>query len=147
VTSVREQARPLAEEAGVEVLDVEVKGSGPRTLVRVTVDRKGGVDLGACQQLSRALSARLDDADPIAGRYQLEVTSPGTSWPLREQRDFDRVEGRAVLVQRRETENRVVQLRGTVRQAAPQAVELDVDGTAVTVPYDEIVKATQTLPW
>ncbi|MGH3666637.1 MAG: ribosome maturation factor RimP [Egibacteraceae bacterium] len=146
-TTIRRQLAPLAAAGGVDVVDVQVKGSGPRTLVRVVVDRKGGVDLGACQTLSHELSRRLDEVDPIAGRYQLEVTSPGTDRPLRDQRDFDRVEGRAVLVHRREADDRVVQVRGTVTQAAPAAVVLDSDGEALHIGYDEIVKATQALPW
>ncbi len=143
---VRSFAQPLADGAGLDLIDVEVKGSGPRTLVRVTVDRKGGVDLAACQQLSRDLSRRLDDADPIEGRYQLEVTSPGVKHPLRGQRDFDRVEGRLVLVHAREDE-RVVQVKGTVVEAADGVVALDVDGDVVSIPYSDIDKATQALPW
>jgi ribosome maturation factor RimP len=124
---------------------VQVKGAGSRMLVRIVVDRKGGVDLTTCQRLSRDLSAALDAANPIEGRYVLEVTSPGVDRPLADQAAFDRVEGRPVLVRRRDQP----EVRGTVRAARADAVALDVDGCdeAVWVPYDEIVKATQELPW
>lgn len=146
--SVRDLAGPLAAEADVDLVDVQVKGTGPRRLVRVMVDRKGGVDLATCQEVSRRLSAALDEHDPIAERYSLEVTSPGTSHPLHGQRAFERVEGRGVLVQRRSAgDDRVEQVRGTVRDADADVVVLDVDGDEVRVPYGEIVKATQTLPW
>ena len=145
--AVRVAAQPLTDAAGLDLVDVQVKGSGPRTLVRVIVDRKGGVDLSLCQKLSKDLSARLDDADPIANRYSLEVTSPGIDWPLRTQRDFDRIEGRAVRIRRRGEQEHVDELTGTVRAAEPDGVLIDIDGTNERIAYDEIVSAKQTLPW
>ncbi|HEY8341279.1 MAG TPA: ribosome maturation factor RimP [Egibacteraceae bacterium] len=144
---VRALTEPLAAAAGLDLIAVEVKGAGSRTLVRVVVDRKGGVDLATCQALSRELSEALDAEDPIAGRYTLEVTSPGVDHPLTDQRAFYRVEGRSVLVHRTTGEDRLEQIRGTVVAAEPDAVVLDVDGEEVRVPYAEVAKATQTLPW
>jgi ribosome maturation factor RimP len=144
--TVRVHAQPLADAAGLDLVDVEVKGTGPRTLVRVKVDRKGGVELAECQQLSRDLSRLLDEADPIDSRYQLEVSSPGVNHPLRTQRDFDRVEGRLVAI-RRGGGDQADAVKGTVRVAAPDHVVLDVDGAELAVAYDEIETATQALPW
>lgn len=144
---VRDLAHDEAVSAGVELLDVQLKGAGGRRLVRVVIDRKGGVTLGTCQALSRGLSARLDAADPIGGRYSLEVTSPGTDWPLTDQRAFDRVEGREVLVHRRGSDGRVDQLRGRVSHADTDAVELVTSDRRITIPYRVIVKASQVLPW
>jgi ribosome maturation factor RimP len=144
--AIRALATPLAEAADADLIDVQVKGTGARMLVRVVVDRKGGIDLASCHQLSRDLSTALDAADPIDGRYVLEVTSPGVDHPLTDRAAFDRVEGRAVLVHLRSPEA-VRQMRGTVKVADEDAVVLDVDGQDVRVPYGEIVKATQALPW
>ena len=138
---------PLADAAGLDLVDVQLKGAGSRTLLRIVVDRKGGVDLDACQQLSRRISSELDDADPLEGRYVLEVTSPGVDHPLEGQRAFDRVQGRAVLVHRRTEADSVVQVRGNVLAANPDDVVLDVDGDHVAIGYGDIVKATQALPW
>jgi ribosome maturation factor RimP len=142
---IRDLAEPLAASSGLDLVDVELK-QGPRTLVRVVVDRKGGVDLATCQDMSRRLSDALDADDPVEGRYALEVTSPGVDRPLTDRRAFDRVEGRPVLVHRSDGGG-VVQLRGTVAAAEEDAVVLDVDGSPLRIPYDEIVKATQQLPW
>jgi ribosome maturation factor RimP len=144
---VADLARPLADDAGLDLVAVDVRGSGPRQLVKVVVDRKGGVDLATCQRLSERLSARLDEVDVIDARYALEVTSPGVDWPLRDQRDFDRVEGRTVLVHRRADADTLTEVRGTVLAAEDDAVLLDVDGNRLRVPYAEVAKATQTLPW
>ena len=143
---VRGFVQPLADDAGLDLIDVVVKGSGSRTMVKVTVDRKGGVGLGECQELSRQLSRHLDDADPIDSRYQLEVSSPGVTHPLRTQRDFDRVEGKLVVVHRRDGDA-VAEVRGTVVEAAQAEVVLDADGDRVSIAYDDVHKATQALPW
>jgi ribosome maturation factor RimP len=140
---IRALAVPFADAASADLVDVQVKGAGSRMLVRVVVDRKGGIDLATCQRLSRELSDALDADDPIEGRYVLEVSSPGLDHPLTDRAAFDRVEGRLVDVRLRDEEP----VRGTVSAAEADAVVLDVDGDAVRVPYDEIVKATQALPW
>jgi len=142
-TKIEAAAEDLATAAGLDLVGVEVKGQGSRQVVRVIVDRKGGVDLAACQQLSKALSAQLDATDPVPGGYTLEVTSPGVDHPLEGQRAFDRVEGKLVRIIRHEG----AELRGTVRTATDDAVVVDVDGEDVQVPYAQIAKATQALPW
>ena len=147
--AIRALAAPIAERVGLDLVDVEVKGGGKQRLVRVIVDRTGGVDLQSCQRVSEELSRELDDADadPFASSYQLEVTSPGTGRALRDRAAFDRIRGREVLVQRARQDQPPVHLTGVVRTADDEAVELEVEGTTVRVPYDEVVKATQTLPW
>jgi ribosome maturation factor RimP len=142
-------ARPLADDAGLDLVEVRVTGEGTRRRVKVVVDRKGGVDLAACQALSRALGQALDDADPLPQRYTLEVTSPGTDRPLVDQRSFDRVEGRRVkAILREEDGESTREVRGTVTAAGEAAAVLTADdGTTVELPYDRIVKATQELPW
>jgi ribosome maturation factor RimP len=145
--AVREHAQPLAEAAGLDLVAVEVKGAGPQTLVRVRVDRKGGVDVAACQKLSKDLSAALDESDPIDNRYQLEVTSPGVDHPLQTRRDFDRVEGRLVAVRHKTGDEDVAEVKGKVLEATADAVVVEAAGDRVAVPYAEIVSASQTLPW
>lgn len=146
---IREMAHQEAGGEGVDVLAVELKGEGSRQLVRVVVDRKGGVPLDICQRISQRLSRRLDTADPIAERYTLEVTSPGVEWPLDDRASFDRVEGREVLIHRRGQDDRVEQIRGRVVHAGRDAVEVNNNDKAgtVAVAYDDIVKAAQALPW
>lgn len=135
--------RPLTEQHDAVLLEVEVKGGGPRTRVRVVVDRKGGIDVGTCQKISKALARTMDEVDPLEGRYTLEVTSPGTDRRLADQQDFDMIEGRPVRILTFSEE----EVRGTVLAAHADGVELDADGGSVTVAYGEIRKATQELPW
>lgn len=147
---LRAHAEPIVRRHGLDLVDIEIKGGGGRRLVRVVVDRKGGVDLASCREVNEELSGALDAAeeDPISGSYALEVTSPGTNRPLRDRAAFDRVEGREVLVHRSREDAPPLQVTGTVVAAHDDAVELRVDGDeTLRVPYDEVVKATQKLPW
>lgn len=147
VDLVRAHAEPLVARADLDLVEVQVRGEGPRRVVKVIVDRKGGVDVERCTAVSRQLSDRLDEIEALEAGYVLEVTSPGIDHPLTDQRSFDRVEGRSVLVHRRGADGRLDQIRGTVKAADAEAVVLDVNSEAVRVPYADIAKATQSLPW
>ena len=98
---LRDVIEPLARSAGYDLEDLSVVRMGRRHVVRVTVDRDGGVGLDAVAELSRDISHGLDDAESaagefIAGEYQLEVSSPGTDRPLTEPRHWRRNVGRLV---------------------------------------------------
>lgn len=90
---ILELVSPIAEEVGVEVLKVRVSGGRSSRLVQVIVDRRGGVDSESLERVSRGLALQLDVEDLIAGKYRLELTSPGLDWPLETAADFDRYEG------------------------------------------------------
>src|SRR5512139_844724 len=76
---VRAVIEPVVAAQGLELFDLEQAGP----VLRVTVDRPGGVDMEAIASTTRALSRALDEHDPIAGHYTLEVSSPGLERPLR----------------------------------------------------------------
>jgi ribosome maturation factor RimP len=121
---VRDLVLPILSRHDVELYDVEVRGG----LVRVVVDRADGVDLGTIGAVTRAVSRALDDADPIANRYTLEVTSPGVERPLRTAEQFARAVGEVVKVRTRpevEGERRV------------EGVLLEADGGGITIRVGE----------
>jgi ribosome maturation factor RimP len=91
---VRALVEPLLAAGGIEVVDVEQQAS----TLKVTVDRPGGVDLDAVSEATRRISAELDRSHPVAGRYLLEVSSPGLERPLRTPAHFARAVGADVVV-------------------------------------------------
>lgn len=95
---VRQLASQAAEGEGLEVISADMLGSGRRLLLRVVVDKTGGVTIGDCERMSRSLEALLDVEDPIKGSYVLEVSSPGLDRPLVTQRDFERNIGRLARI-------------------------------------------------
>lgn len=96
---IRELLEPIACELGVDVLKISLGGGGHSQMLRVIVDRSGGVECGDLERISRALSLQLDAEDMIAGRYRLEVSSPGLDWPLATPEDFRRHAGERLRAQ------------------------------------------------
>jgi ribosome maturation factor RimP len=121
---------PVVESSGYDLEDVTVTRAGRRSLVRVIVDADGGVDLDAVADVSRAISAALDDGDPFAGPYVLEVSSPGVDRPLREPRHWRRATGRLVAVDAGDTP-----IVGRILDSNDQGVTLEVDGARRHLPW------------
>src|SRR3989441_4717509 len=93
---VRKTTREIVEFANMELVHLEMKRAPGGLLVRVYIDKEGGVTLDDCARVSRQLSVQLDVEDPIEERYTLEVSSPGLDRPLFSDRDFTRFTGRKV---------------------------------------------------
>jgi ribosome maturation factor RimP len=132
---------PLVAEAGYDLEDVTVTSAGRRSLVRVTVDADGGIDLDAVAVVSRLVSDALDaDADDpaspraLSGAYVLEVSSPGIDRPLTEPRHWRRAAGRLVKV---DVAGRPV--TGRIVAVDDAGVSLEVEGAgARSVPWGEL---------
>lgn len=95
---IYELARQVAEDERLEFVDVIVLGTGRKMLVRVTIDKEGGVTVGDCERMSRGLEALLDVEDLIKMPYMLEVSSPGLDRPLTKMKDFERSRGKLARV-------------------------------------------------
>lgn len=93
---VYEMVEPIAVEQGVELVDVEYVKEGGQYILRVYLDKPGGVTIDDCQQVSNVLSDLLDQKDPITEAYLLEVSSPGIDRPLKKDSDFVRFAGQKV---------------------------------------------------
>jgi ribosome maturation factor RimP len=88
---------PLVSAAGLDLEEIEVTRAGRRRQLRIVVDSDNGATLDACAELSRAVSARLDETDAMGDEeYVLEVGSPGAERPLTEPRHYRRAAGRLV---------------------------------------------------
>ena len=91
-------AEATARDLGLSLFDLEAAREGPRTVLRVYLDREGGVTLSEIQLFSRRFSAVLDVEDPIQGPYVLEVSSPGVNRRLRKPKHFALSVGRRIRV-------------------------------------------------
>jgi ribosome maturation factor RimP len=128
---LREVAEPVVEAAGYDLEDLSVTQAGRRSVVRVVVDRDGGVDLDAVAAVSRAVSNAFDAADPTGEQpYVLEVTSPGVDRPLTEPRHWRRNVGRLVEAAGGTT--------GRIRAVGDDGVTLEIDGTEQVVGFGEL---------
>lgn len=98
VSLVEQLATPIAESLGLRIWDVRYLKEGAVRYLRVFIDKDGGVDINACEQMSRALDAPLDEADPISEEYILEVSSPGVERELVRPEHFDAFIGADIMV-------------------------------------------------
>ena len=92
-TIIKELAEPIVDELEIDFMGVVLGGGKDMRLVRVVVDKKGGVGVEALRRLSKGLSLQLDAEDLIPGKYNLEISSPGFDWPLTTAKDYERYEG------------------------------------------------------
>jgi len=89
---------PVAEKCGVELYDLEFVKEGGSRILRLFIDKEGGVDLNDCERVSRAVSDVLDEHDPIPSAYRLQVGSPGIERRLVKPEHFMRYIGHKVLI-------------------------------------------------
>jgi len=95
---VAELAEGITSSLNFNLVDVEFVKEGANWILRVFIDKAGGITIEDCQSVSEKLSVELDKADPIKQRYFLEVSSPGLDRPLKTDRDFERYKGEDVEV-------------------------------------------------
>ncbi|EUJ41125.1 ribosome maturation factor RimP [Brochothrix campestris] len=91
-------AEPIVEGLNVELVDIEFLKEGANWFLRIYVDTEAGIDISECAAVSREISAKLDELDPIEQNYFLEVSSPGAERPLKKKRDFERAIGQFINV-------------------------------------------------
>ena len=132
---------PLTGRLGYELVDLEHSAGRGSAVVRLYIDQAQGVGIEDCERVSREVSALLDVEDPIPTAYTLEVSSPGFDRVLRTPEHFARFVGARVLLELRAPREGRRRYTGTLLGADASGVELEVDGTRVAVPYEEMAKA------
>ena len=98
---VRSIALPITRALALALADVVCTGQGGRTLVRVYIDKPGGVTISDCEEVHVSLGHALDVDDPIPHAYTLEVSSPGLDRPLKQRADYDQSLGKLVRIKLR----------------------------------------------
>lgn len=99
VKNIRDLILPILEFENIDLVDIELKGKPGAQVLRIFVDIDGGIPLEKCVSLNREFSDILERKDIMAGRYRLEVSSPGFDRPLKTARDFERNIGRKIKVE------------------------------------------------
>ena len=132
---------PVLARLGYELVELEYSSGRAHAVVRLYIDREGGVTLDDCTQVSRELSAVFDVEDPIPSAYTLEVSSPGFDRVLRTQAHFGRFVGSRVFVELKEPRAGRRRYTGTLLTVDESGIGLEVDREHVAVAYAEIGKA------
>ena len=135
---VAELARPVVEENGCTLWDVEYVREAGTWYLRLYIDKEGGVNILDCEAISRRMSDLLDEADPIESSYIFEVASAGAERPLRRPGDFEQFMGASVLLKTYKARDGRKEFSGDLKSYDNGAVELDVGGTVLRFEKDEI---------
>ena len=142
---VVEQARPLAESLcmaeGIEMVHLEYLRERGGRVMRLTIDKPGGVTLEDCAGVSRELGDILDVHLPNIGRYHLEVSSPGPHRRLSRESDFERFRGQPAKIRTCSPINGQKNFSGVLEGISGDSVCLNTGLTTVTIAIRSILKA------
>lgn len=141
VKKIWDLTTPLITAEGMELVEVEYRRESQGWVLRLFVDRDGGVSVEHCAAVSRIVSDLLDVEDPIQGPYHLEVSSPGLDRPLRRWEHFQRQIGKVVTVRTRHPIGTRKNFKGTLVAAHPEGIRVECDGTPYDIPLDAVDRA------
>jgi ribosome maturation factor RimP len=134
---LEEVIQPVLRDHGVELVDLDWRGSRPRGALKVFVDKPGGVRVEDCERVSRELGDILEVAGLIEGAYDLEVSSPGLDRVLRKEREFRWAIGRSVRCWTAGGR----EYAGRLAEVQPERLLLERGGQSIEVPRAQLTKA------
>jgi ribosome maturation factor RimP len=136
---------PVIRHHGLTLVDLEWRGDRRRGILRLFVDKAGGVGIGDCERLSREIGDLLDAEGLIDQAYDLEVSSPGLDRQLRKDREFQWALGKPVRCWLAGGQEHT----GRLMEVAPERLVLDHDGERVELPRGVVTKARLDVdvPW
>ena len=132
---------PILEELCFELVDVEYLTNYGRWILRLYIDKEGGVTLDDCARVSREIGHLLDVKDVNEHEYVLEISSPGLNRPLKKEKDFIRAVGNMIKVRTTKPVNGRRNYTGSLSQFKNDTLFLEMDGGLMTINRHEIDKA------
>lgn len=136
--------KPAIESLGYELWGCQYMARGEYALLRVYIDRPQGIGIEDCERVSRQLSAVLDVADPIAGEYRLEISSPGIPRPIFYPEQYQRYVGESIEIKLIKPLNDQRKFSGLIVSADAQALVLDLGHEIRHFSLNTIAKAFLT---
>ena len=131
----------VLEHEGMDLVDVAYRREPCGWVLRIFIDKDGGVTVDDCSHISRQLSDILEVKDVICCSYKLEVSSPGLNRPLRKEKDFQRFIGETVSLKTRTSIENRKNFKGRLIDYKDGSIVIDVDGQHFTVPHGMAEKA------
>ena len=139
--SVIELIEPGLLAKGLELVDVEFKKEGKNWVLRVFIDKEGGVTLEDCQKISSLVGDLIEVEEVIEPAYTMEVSSPGLNRVLKKEKDFIRFSGKKIGVQCHAPLNGRKKFIGILKDFKNQSIHLEVDGQLQIIPINRVAKA------
>jgi ribosome maturation factor RimP len=148
IDRVRELVAPIASDLQLDLYDIERRGGTIRVTLDTVAGSEQGITLDELSLATRLISREMDHADPIPGRYTLEVTSPGLERPLRSPAHFRREVGKEITVRLSDVVNDERRVEGVLIGADDDAATIRLaSGDERVIPYASIDKARTVFEW
>ena len=141
IAKIKDLLEPMCTVEGMELVHLEFQREAGGRILRLYIDRPGGVTLDDCIHISRQSSDMLDVYLEDIGPYNLEVSSPGQNRPLGKKLDFDRFKGHLVNIRTIQPVLGKKKFKGILLGISEDMVKLSINDQAVVIPYHEIVMA------
>jgi ribosome maturation factor RimP len=138
---VRQVIEPILESQGFELVDLEYQRESQGWVLRIYLDREGGVSLEDCAGVSHEVGAVLEVKDLIPSAYILEVSSPGLTRPLKKPEDFNRFRNQLVKIKLYEPLDGRKNFKGTLMGLEGDRVRVEVEQQVYELPLQRIAKA------
>lgn len=135
---VKELITPIIDEREITLWDIEFKKEGPSYVLRIYLDKDGGIGINDCEEVSRTLSAVLDEKDPIPQAYMLEVSSAGLDRIIKYDFHFEKCMGKNVDVKLFATLDGVKEFTAKLTGFDGENVTMEKDGSIITLPFNKI---------
>ena len=145
--SIQALLEPILSDRAMELVELSCRPASGQLLIRVLVDKVGGVTIAQCAQVNQQLSQALESSNLIEGSYTIEVSSPGLDRPLISKRDFERAIGEDLQVTVKTNDGRFKDMQGMLLAVQPEAVVVKTTSGNVTVPMAQIQTAKKALRW
>mmetsp|Transcript_8476 Transcript_8476/g.4612 ORF Transcript_8476/g.4612 Transcript_8476/m.4612 type:complete len:197 (-) Transcript_8476:4916-5506(-) len=141
VKKVTSLASPLCESEGMELVHVEYQRESVGRVLRLYIDKSGGITLDDCTSISLQLSDILDVAIEIKEAYSLQVSSSGPNRPISKESDFQRFAGNLAVIHTNESATDKRKIKGILSGLSEGKVSINVNGQIVFIPIETISKA------
>ena len=144
---VKEIVEKVVRKDGLEVVDIQFPRFKSKQVVRVFIDKEGGVTLDDCKRISMQVGEALEIEDPFPMRYTLEISSPGIDRPLKTTSDFKRNIGRTLRIMVSESTGETMSYTGVLKELKEDFIVLETSGGIKEVPLISVVKGQVCIPF
>lgn len=145
ISTIDSMIRPMLDENGFELVDIEFVKEGGNRFLRVIVDKPEGIDIDDCSKISEYVSEKLDEQDPITEAYFLEVTSPGAERPLKKSQDFHKAVNMNVFITTNEQFDGKKEFEGILTSFDEENLMIKAGKKIYTLPYSKVATARQSI--
>jgi len=140
-THLWELFEPVVEGLGYDLIEIEHYPNPKHGVLRLYIDKEDGINVDDCSSVSRQISALIDVEDPVRGKFNLEVSSPGSDRPLRKLKDFQRFIGSLVSLKTAVPMDGQRNFKGRLLEATEEVAVIETDTEEISIPMRAIDKA------